>query len=348
MLLKGLFREKIVGLFFFVLSLIFVCGSIFLVSNFVFFLYQPATREIHQKEVKVTPGMNLKEIANVLKENQIISNAFLFKWFVHWKRMDAKLKAGEYHFTTFLAPTDVLFKLQKGEEKLQRITVPEGYTVRQIAKLMEENKLGKYQQIMRLSKDKNFIEEQGLNASSLEGYLFPNTYFFSKSQNAADLLKMMVEEFKKHFNKIWEKRLNDNALSQYETVILASMVEKEALVDDERPLIAGVFLNRLKKGMLLQCDPTVIYGLKYFDGNLRKRDLMESTPYNTYTNKGLPPGPICNPGLSSLKAAARPARVPYLYFVSQNNGHHFFSVTLAEHNKAVRRFQIKRKTKKHH
>ncbi len=152
----------------------------------------------------------------------------------------------------------------------------------------------------------------------------------------------MVRQFNEHFEKIWENRAPDNPLSRYEILILASMVEKEAMVDEERPLIAGVFMNRLKKGMLLQCDPTVIYGLEKFNGKLTRKDLASRTPYNTYLVKGLPLGPICNPGLSSLKAAANPAPVKYLFFVSKNNGHHYFSENIRDHINAVRKYQRRR------
>ncbi len=292
--------------------------------------------------MNIPSGLDVDNISRLLFDSGIISSRNKFKLYVRLRKADARLKAGEYQFTTFMSPRDVLEKLLKGERILKKITVPEGFTMRQVAGLMAEHHLGSYEKILALMKNRDFIKELGIDAPTLEGYLFPDTYLYSSTQGPRDIIKEMVRQFNEHFEKIWENRAPDNPLSRYEILILASMVEKEAMVDEERPLIAGVFINRLKKGMLLQCDPTVIYGLEKFNGKLTRKDLASRTPYNTYLVKGLPPGPICNPGLSSLKAAANPAPVKYLFFVSKNNGHHYFSENIRDHINAVRKYQRRR------
>ncbi len=333
---------KIVSLLLLFILLVTFSGTII---DFIFFINKPASLKIETKEVHIPAGMDLKKIAQLLADNGVISNQTKFEFYIRLKGADAKLKAGEYQFTTFMSPRNVLEKLLKGERVLKKITIPEGLTMRQVARLMAEHHLGSYEEILKIMEDKEFMKKLGINAPSIEGYLFPDTYLYSTTQGFKDIIEEMVRQFNEHFEKIWERRSPDNPLSRYEVLILASMVEKEAMVDEERPIIAGVFLNRLKKGMLLQCDPTVIYGLEKFNGNLTRKDLAKKTPYNTYVIKGLPPGPICNPGVASLKAAANPAKVKYLFFVSKNNGHHFFSESIREHINAVRKYQLRKQNK---
>ncbi len=313
-----------------------------MIFNFILFINSPASSKAELRQVNIPSGLDVDNISRLLFDSGIISSRNKFKLYVRLRKADARLKAGEYQFTTFMSPRDVLEKLLKGERILKKITVPEGFTMRQVAGLMAEHHLGSYEEILALMKNRDFIKELGIDAPTLEGYLFPDTYLYSSTQGPRDIIKEMVRQFNEHFEKIWENRAPDNPLSRYEILILASMVEKEAMVDEERPLIAGVFMNRLKKGMLLQCDPTVIYGLEKFNGKLTRKDLASRTPYNTYLVKGLPPGPICNPGLSSLKAAANPAPVKYLFFVSKNNGHHYFSENIRDHINAVRKYQRRR------
>ncbi len=330
---------KITSLLILFVLLVTLSGMIF---DFILFINSPASSKAKLRQVNIPSGLDVDNITRLLFDNGIISSRNKFKLYVRLRGAGARLKAGEYQFTTFMSPRDVLEKLLKGERILKKITVPEGFTMRQVAGLMAEHHLGSYEEILALMKNRDFIKELGIDAPTLEGYLFPDTYLYSSTQGPRDIIKEMVRQFNEHFEKIWENRAPDNPLSRYEILILASMVEKEAMVDEERPLIAGVFMNRLKKGMLLQCDPTVIYGLEKFNGKLTRKDLANRTPYNTYLVKGLPPGPICNPGLSSLKAAANPAPVKYLFFVSTNNGHHYFSENIRDHINAVRKYQRRR------
>lgn len=179
----------------------------------------------------------------------------------------------------------------------------------------------------------------GLEGKGVEGYLFPDTYYFPPSVTEREILIAMVEQFREIFDPMMKEKSGGIGLTPHEVVTLASLIEKEAGIKAERPLVSAVFHNRLKIKIPLQSDPTVIYGLRDFSGNLRRKDLQNPSPYNTYRIKGLPPGPICNPGLSSLRAALSPASVPYLYFVSKNDGSHLFSVSLEEHNQAVKLYQ---------
>jgi UPF0755 protein len=221
------------------------------------------------------------------------------------------------------------------------LTIPEGATVRDIVTLVATKELGEHQGLLELAADKLFVSSLGFDAPSLEGYLFPDTYHVPRGIRARDLLILMVRAFRNHYTEEISTRAQRLGLTQHEVLTLASLIEKEAKLDEERPLIAAVYLNRLRRGMRLQCDATVIYALgERFDGNLRKADLDVDSPYNTYRNAGLPPGPIANPGRQSIEAAVTPAPVDYLYFVATKQpGKHQFSRTLAEHNQAVWKYQ---------
>jgi UPF0755 protein len=213
--------------------------------------------------------------------------------------------------------------------------------VRDIATLVAAKGLGDRQTILDLAVDQAFIASLGLTLPSLEGYLFPDTYHIPRGMRERHLLVLMVRTLQENYTQDIAARAQGAGLSQHEVLTLASLIEKEAQLEAERPLIAAVYLNRLQRGMRLQCDPTVIYALgEHFDGNLRKADLDLDSPYNTYRYTGLPPGPIANPGRRSIDAAVAPAPVDYLYFVATGNGKHHFSRTLIEHNQAVEKYQL--------
>ena len=240
-----------------------------------------------------------------------------------------------------MAPITILEKLRKGVVVLHAVTIPEGFTMEQIGDLLAAKGLVQKEVFLRLANNPRALGAYGVTASNLEGYLFPDTYHFSRGLNPSTLIDAMVKRFWQMVGPFRE-RADAIGLSMGEVVILASIVEKETGEPTERPTIASVFLNRLSRGMRLESDPTVIYGLKDFDGNLRKNDLTKETPYNTYVIKGLPPGPIASPGLDAIKAILYPAQTDYLYFVSKNDGSHYFSKTLAEHNRAVGIYQKKK------
>jgi UPF0755 protein len=289
--------------------------------------------------ITVEPGTPVALIAEVLERRALIKSAFKFKLLARLEGSDRRLKAGEYSFRPPLAPREILALMEKGVVRLHRLTVPEGLTIHQIAELVEAAGLARAADVLACATDPAYVRTQGLSADSLEGYLFPETYFFPGTVTAEGIIAAMLQRFRSTFSADWERRALELGLTPHEVVTLASLIEKETADPSERPLIASVFYNRLKRGMRLETDPAVIYGVRNFDGNLTRKHLETPGPYNTYLIKGLPPGPIANPGKQALEAALFPAETSYLFFVSRNDGTHQFSTHLAEHNRAVHYYQ---------
>jgi len=244
-----------------------------------------------------------------------------------------------------MAPIKILNILTKGIVITHSITIPEGFTIKQIAQLLDQNGITNGDEFLRLAKEPEIVKRYGISAPSLEGYLYPDTYKFASHLPPWRIIHTMVMRFKQVTSPLRE-RARQKGMKFEDVITLASIVEKETALDSERPIIASVFLNRLKRGIRLESDPTTIYGIENFDGNLKKSDLTRRTPYNTYVIKGLPPGPISNPGLKSIEAVLNPADTDYLYFVSKNDGSHYFSRTLQEHNRAVYRYQKRSKRRR--
>lgn len=303
---------------------IFAAGAVIWVYS-----HTPFTPSI--PKIKIEKGASLNHISQQLAEQNIIRFPWLFSAYARLTGESGELKAGTYLFEKPVPPREVLKNLVAGKVLFIKVAVIEGKTVAEIAKLLEN--------VPELEPP-NFREGWIALAKTKEGYLFPNTYHLTAETAPDDFLKIMLEEFQKNYQAALAQTQNPPAFTQHEIVTLASIVEKETGVEEERAIIASVFFNRLEKKMPLQSDPTIIYGLKNFDGNLRKEDLRNPHPYNTYVHAGLPPGPICNPGLASLTAVLNPAKTDYLYFVSKKNGTHHFSKTAEEHAAAVRKFQI--------
>ncbi|MBI2342699.1 MAG: endolytic transglycosylase MltG [Deltaproteobacteria bacterium] len=292
----------------------------------------------------VQHGTPLIMIAEQLARAGIIRSPALFAVYARLARVDRSIKAGEYQFQSGLSSFDVLNKLKNGDCKLYKITLIEGWTAAQIADYLANQSFAAPSfgpHFLSVINDEYFAKSAGVDEKSLEGYLFPNTYFIERPRTAEWLVSRLVYEFKKAYTGELEARAKEIGFSQREVITLASIIEKETGLDSERAIISSVFHNRLKKKMPLQADPTVIYGLKGFDGNLRKADLSNPHLYNTYVHQGLPPGPISNPGLASIRAALWPATTDFLYFVARGNGSHEFTKTLSEHSKAVAKYQIK-------
>jgi UPF0755 protein len=241
-----------------------------------------------------------------------------------------------------MSPLEILDTLQQGKVHLHKITVPEGYTLEQIAQQLDKASLVAAADFLKTATCQSLMRELKIEGKSFEGYLFPETYLFPKGIKPEDIIRIMVKNFQTVFQPPWHERARKLGLSAHEVVILASIIEKETGTAPERPIISSVFHNRLKKGMRLESDPTVIYGIPEFDGNLTRKHLRTPTPYNTYAGKGLPAGPIANPGKGALHAALFPSDTNYLFFVSKNNGSHYFSTNLKEHNNAVRKYQLRR------
>jgi UPF0755 protein len=294
-------------------------------------------------ELKVDRGEPFFSVVQRLKEKGVITNGRLFTLWARMWSLDKRVHWGLYRFELPMAPRKVLDQMVLGRGVFHRITVREGLTQRDVAQLLEKAGLVDSKKFLEAANNPAILSMLGIKAQRVEGYLFPDTYYFPASANEHDILIAMVEHFNESFTSQMEEQGRALGLEKHEVVTLASLVEKEAGVEAERSLVSAVFHNRLRGRIPLQSDPTVIYGLKKFTGNLTRKDLRRPSPYNTYLIQGLPPGPICNPGLSSLQAALLPAEVSYLYFVSKNDGTHFFSKTIREHNRAVNQYQRSRR-----
>ncbi len=332
-------------IFFVFLFIIVLISSILLKINYEMHYKYKGFRG--EKIVKIKRGMNVKKIAELLEKERVIKSKNIFVIAYKLKFKDKKLNAGEFLFKEPLSTIEVLTILTTTYGVLKKITIKEGYDIFDIQKLFEKegvcDKRSFYFQMKSLL---YLVSDIDPSAKTLEGYLFPETYRFTSGFSCKDLLKTMVFTFKKVFYSLWKNRDKDFPYSKREVVIMASLIEKETSRDDERKLIASVFYNRLRRGMLLQCDPTIIYALKLegkWSGRIRTRDIHFKHPYNTYTRKGFPPGPICNPSKKSIESALFPEKTDYLYFVSKNDGSHYFSKTYREHKKAVYIYQIRKK-----
>jgi UPF0755 protein len=289
--------------------------------------------------VIIPEGSSYQQAASLLKREHLIRSRMAFILLGKFKAADRRIHPGEYELNAAMSAGDILNKLLAGRVVLHPITIPEGFTMSQIGHMLGQLDITDTAEFFRLARDPEFIASLGIQAASLEGYLFPETYHFARWTKPKDVIRTMVEGVKTLWTPEFQSQAKQLNLSLHEVLTLASVVEKETGVQEERELIAAVFHNRLRRRIPLQSDPTVIYGLAAFDGNLRKRDLSDSSPYNTYRYQGLPPGPIASPGIQSIRAALFPSRTPYLYFVSRNDGTHYFSSSLEEHNRAVEKFQ---------
>jgi UPF0755 protein len=291
------------------------------------------------KIVVIPEGAAFLQVAQLLEREQLIKSRSVFMWLGKRQEAERKIRPGEYELHAAMPPTEILSRLMAGRVVLHSLTIPEGYTITQIADVLAEHRITDRAEFVRLAHDKSFVQSLGISADSLEGYLYPDTYRFPRPTAGKDVIKAMVDQLRHVLTTEWQARAKEMRLSTHQVLTLASVIEKETGAGDERPHIASVFHNRLKKRIPLQSDPTVIYGLPNFDGNLRKKDLFHPSPYNTYRWAGLPPGPIANPGADSIRAALYPMTTSDLYFVSKNNGTHQFSTTLVEHNRAVEKYQ---------
>ncbi|MGD8982723.1 MAG: endolytic transglycosylase MltG [Desulfobacteraceae bacterium] len=325
------------------LGLLFLAG-LFLCAALGLFYITPAEKQGKNQLVIVKEGLSLKEVAGELDRKKIITSKVLFELWAELLGYSRKIKAGEYELGGHMAPKRILEKLIKGKVITYPVTVPEGFTAAQISELLHEGGLINKERFLSLINDPTLLKHHGISAPSLEGYLYPETYHFARGISARSTIDAMVGRFWQVVSPL-KGRMDRVGMKLPELITLASIVEKETGLAEERPTIASVFLNRLKKGMRLESDPTVIYGIKDFDGNLTRKDLNRATPYNTYIIRGLPPGPIANPGLEAIRAVLYPAQTDYLYFVSRNDGSHHFSKTLSEHNKAVQIYQKRGKSR---
>ena len=293
--------------------------------------------------VDVEPGDSIAVIANRLAAAGVVAEEWLFRFAVRRSGRDRELQAGEYFFDAPVSPLDAVAKLADGRVHLRPVTFPEGLTLPEMAAVVEEAGLGSAAAFAAAASRTALIADLDPDATDLEGYLFPETYSLPRHATVDDLAAAMVAQFRAVFDDELRARAAGRGLSVREAVTLASVIQKETGSGAEHALVSAVFNNRLRIGMPLQSDPTVIYALQQagrYDGNLTRANMQVDSPYNTYRYRGLPPGPIAAPGRDVLHAALNPADATYLYFVSRNDGTHAFADTLREHNRNVREFQV--------
>ena len=312
-----------------------IITSIIFAALFIsaFLLFLGITKENRTVEVLIPKGASPYKISKILKDSEVISSKSLFLALVKFYGYSSSLKAGLYDFNTKDSLKTILLKIHDGAGKYIKVTIPEGFTVKQIAETLSKN---------NICDGENFIKSA--NEQNMEGFLFPNTYFLLPQMPEREIIKIMNDEYKKFWTKERTERLRQTGKTEREIIIIASIVEKESIADSERAIIAGVFLNRLSKGMRLESCSTVLYAMGINKERLSFEDLKFESPYNTYKYKGLPPGPICNPGAESIEAVLYPQATNSLYFVSKGNGTHYFSSTFEQHikNKIVSKMNQKK------
>ena len=329
------------------LSFLIATATLTMMIHFYTALFVPPSKEKVWKEVQITDGMSFKAISGTLKKEGVIRYRGYFEIIGRLQGISRKVRVGYYGLNTNMSMWEVLEALRKGKIIEYEVVVPEGYNLYQIGWTLSNTPLiSDPQQFIRLVKDKNYVHSLGIDADTLEGYLFPDTYYLPKGIRLEDIPKKMVLRYKAVFDDSYRARAQELGLSEQQVITLASIIEKEAKVSSERKLISAVYHNRLKKGMRLQADPTAVYGTKAWVTKVTLKDLRRKSPYNTYLHKGLPPGPIANPGQGAILAALYPDRVDYLFFVAQGDGTHYFSNDYGSHEKAVGRYRSNQKIAK--
>ena len=290
--------------------------------------------------VHIPPGTSARRIGEVLEERGVIHSARMFEWTVRWHNLAHRLEAGTYHLSGAKTTSGVVQDLLKAPIETHRVTIPEGLTRHEIAGLLQRQSVIDSARFTTLTEDPDFIRRLDINAPTLEGYLFPETYFFDVETTPEEVIRLMVAQFHEVFADSLYARLDTLGLAFHQVVILASIVEREAMVAEERPIISAVFQRRLKLNRRLESCATVEYALGTHKKRLTRADLQVKSPFNTYRHRGLPPGPIGNPGRESILATLYPAGTDYLYFVARGDGHHIFSHTNVEHERAKRALKL--------
>lgn len=330
-----------------VTAALFLCAASLLVTGWlaVYALSPGPPAPEKSAIVTIARGTPLKQMSAVLAGAGLVKEDLRFAILAKILGYSGRIRAGEFKLTTGNTPLAVLAQLIRAQPVQHAVTIPEGLRIEEIGSIFARGGWCDEERFRRLAYDRGFAAGLGFgNMNSLEGYLFPDTYLLTRDiHGEEELIRLMVRRFR----EVWAEIAPEpgSAEKRHDVVILASIIEKEAQKDDERPVIAGVFHNRLKKGMRLQSDPTVIYGIEDYAGNITRKHLQTSSRYNTYTLDGLPAGPISNPGRAALAAALKPAATDYLFFVGRNDGSHQFSRTLEEHNQAVQKYQRKKPEK---
>lgn len=314
---------------------------VFLLAGLFYVLYDPLG-PVNKKDeailIKIPAGSSTQQIAEILHKNQLIKNDLVFTLYSRVTGNHTKLQAGDYLLRDSLSLPEIVEKLSKGEVQTVTFTIPEGYTVEQIAEVLASKGLVEKSEFLQLAAEGNFIYPFLSHHKDvkypLEGYLFPDTYRVSINSSAMDIINMMLQRFQQVYDEKARLKAQEMGLTPQEVITIASLIEKEAKTDKDRYLISGVIYNRLERGMKLQIDATVQYCLEQPKPRLTYKDLEVNSPYNTYLISGLPPGPIASPGKAAIEAALNPKRTNYLFYVAKSDGSHFFSETLEEHNAA--------------
>jgi UPF0755 protein len=317
-------------------------------AAFVRYVGSPVNHFTTPRIIEIPKGASLFQITEIMNNAGLVANRPFFWLLTLAKGVRKQIRAGEYEITGTLSPAEILDKLVRGEIKYYTVMLPEDITMNEVARRLLDDKLVNEKEFMALAVDREFLASLGIGAESIEGYLFPETYQFDRSMTTKEVIRVIVRQFWKEITPELRSRAEKMGLTLNEWVTLASIIGKESGNREEKPLISAVFHNRLKRGMKLQSDPTAVYHLERAGTPVKtvlRSHLLKDTPYNTYRIAGLPPGPIANPGIDSLRAALYPAQTGYLYFVAKNDGSHEFSTTLNAHNVAVLKYQINRQKK---
>ena len=306
-------------------------------------LYWPQNNMKRSTKITINEGESLSIISNKLLNSGVITNEKLFALATRIMGVEKSIPVGSYQLKDMKINKDIVNRLVYGSPEIKRITLLEGWNIKQVCAHLSQEMDFDYSNLLEIVNDKNFVESLELDSESLEGYLYPETYFFFDGQGERSVIKKLVKEHKKFWSNTNIAKVDSMSLTQHQIVTLASIIEGEAVYDSERPIISAVYHNRLKKGMKLQADPTVQYIINDGPRRLLNKDLRIKSPYNTYLYQGLPPGPINSPGFESLKAALYPDENNFLYFVAKGDGYHTFSKNEKDHKRAKRAFQRVRK-----
>ena len=328
-------------------SFLISTAALIIFIHFYTALFIPPSKEKVWKEIQVTEGMSFKKISRMLKDEGIIRYRGYFEILGRIEGITRKVRVGYYGLGTHMSMWEVLDALRKGRIIEYEVVIPEGYNLYQIGYVLAGTPLiPDPKQFINLAKNKKTAESLGINADTLEGYLFPDTYYFPKGTKDEGIARLMVEHYKDIFSGSYYDRAEELGFTEHQIITLASIIEKEAKVPSERKLISAVYHNRLKQGMKLQADPTAVYGTKAWVTTVTLNDLKRRSPYNTYLHKGFHPGPIANPGQGAILAALYPDSVDYLFFVAQGDGSHFFSKDYTAHVKAIDRYRKNKQNSK--
>ena len=316
-----------------------------IVSDLVRYAESPVGIPDHPVTIDIPRGQSFNRVAELLHEKGLIAHPVKFKIIARYTGHDKTIKFGEYRLHPTMNPLEILSRFTAGDVLLHRVTIPEGFTFQEVAARLEKAELCEGDAFLAQATDPDFVRSLNIPGDTIEGYLFPDTYHFEKTPSPETIIMTMVSRFRRAFSPEWELRAIELGLNVHEIVTLASIIEKETGRAEERTIVSSVFHNRLEQGIPLGSDPTVIYGIEKFDGNITRKHLRAKTPYNTYVIAGLPPGPIASPGRAALEAALYPAKTDYLFFVAKPDRTHHFSLNYSEHSRAVQEYQIDAKKK---